>query len=904
MTSEQWQRVKHLFEAALDRSHSERVAFLIEACPEDDDVRAEVQSLLSAHDRDTEFMNRPLGNLLPDEKPILVTGQRLANYEVDAQLGKGGMGEVYLALDLRLGRKVALKLLPSAYMNDADYVCRLEQEARAASALNHPNIVTIHEIGEADSFHFMATEFVEGVTLRQRMANTQLNLREIVDISLQVASALRAAHEAGIVHRDMKPENIMLRSDGVVKVLDFGLAKLTEKGEGETRRGSEESTTSTLSPRPPVSLSVTSPGVIMGTVTYMSPEQARGEPVDARTDVWSLGVILYEMLSRDVPFAGETHRQVIASILENDFPPLGPDIPGEVKQIIARALTKDLAARYENAAEMANDLKSLKEDLEVLARLERRSASEGDHEETGARRIGFDTKRYSPTLTAGSRPASRNVKDRFWQNRMFAGATLILLTGALVWAYFATNREKSNQTGAAKKSIAVLPLKPINSSVRDQIYEVGIADALIRRISGLNGFVVRQLTATSQYTEIAPDPIIAGKEQQVDYVLDSSYRLEGGEIHVDATLVNIVSGQIEAKYSVQGITSDGLGMQDAIASEIGNKLLTQFATSSNRRTIRRGTTNEEAYRFYLQGMYLANNRNLEDARKAVAALEQAVSLDPNYARAWAGLAYARRTLSLYRDLSTHEGYQNSIEAIKKALALDENLSEAHSALCENKYLYEWNFAGAEVECKRAIELDPDSAQAHEIYSRYLMGRGRHDEAITEIKVAIDLDPTLKFNQRNLARALFYARRYKEAENQFKRVIAMDQNWSATYGWLWSTMALQGNEAEAFEWMLKFLSLRKADEKTAQIFKTAFQTSGWHGALREWLKVFDKLGSGNNFDGALYNAQIGEKDKAFEYLEKVYQGREIWNAYLRVEPRLDPLRDDPRFHELVRRIESQ
>ena len=894
MTSEQWQRIKHLFEAALDHPYSERDAFLIEACPEDDEVRAEVQSLLSAHDRDTEFMNRPLGNLLPDEKPILVTGQRLANYEVMDQLGKGGMGEVYLALDLRLGRRVALKLLPSAYTNDADHVRRLEQEARAASALNHPNIVTIHEIGDADSLHFMATEFVEGVTLRQRMANTQLNLREIVDVSLQVASALRAAHEAGIVHRDIKPENVMLRSDGVVKVLDFGLAKLTEN---------EESPASTLSPRHPVSLSVTSPGVIMGTVMYMSPEQARGGSVDARTDVWSLGVILYEMVSGNAPFTGETHREVIASILENDFPPLGPDIPREVKQIIARALTKDPAARYENATELANDLKSLKEELEVQARLERRSGSEDD--EPRARRIGFDTERFSPTVTAGSRLTSRNVKDLFWQNRIFAGAILLLLTGAVVWAYIATDRGKSNQPSAAKKSIAVLPLKPINSSVRDQIYEVGIADALIRRLSELNGFVVRQLTATSQYTEIAQDPITAGKEQQVDYVLDSSYRLEGDKIHVDANLINIVSGQIEAKYSVQGITSDGLRMQDAIASEIGNKLLTQFATSSNRRTLRRGTTNEEAYRFYLQGMYLANNRNLEDARKAVAALEQAVSLDPDYARAWAGLAYARRTLSLYRDISTHEAYKNAMEAINKALGLDQNLSEAHSALCENKYLYEWDFAAAELECKRAIELDPDSAQAHEIYSRYLMGRGRHDEAIAEIKVAIDLDPTLKFNQRNLGRALFYARRYKEAENQLKRVIAMDQNWSATYGWLWSTLALQGNEAEAFEWLLKYLSVRKADEKTVQVFKAAFQTSGWNGALREWLKVFDKLGSGAiNFDGALYNAQIGEKDKAFAYLEKVYQGREIWNAYLRVEPRLDPLRDDPRFHELLRRVESK
>jgi tetratricopeptide (TPR) repeat protein len=302
-------------------------------------------------------------------------------------------------------------------------------------------------------------------------------------------------------------------------------------------------------------------------------------------------------------------------------------------------------------------------------------------------------------------------------------------------------------------------------------------------------------------------------------------------------------------------------------------------------------------------MYLVNNRNADDARKAVQALEQAVALDPNYARAWAGLGYARRTVSLYNNytLSTHETYKQSIEAINKALALDKNLSEAHSALCENKYLYEWDFPGAEHECKVAIQLDPDSAQAHDIYSRYLMGRGRNDEAISEIKLAIDLEPSSRFYQRNFGRALLYARRYEEAEAQFKRVVAMDENWLGTYSWLTSTLALQGKEAEAFEWIRKLLAARKVDAKTVRIFEQTYQTSGWHGVWREWLKNFDKVG-GIAFDGALYNAQLGEKDKAFAYLEQVYQRREIWMAYLRAEPRLDPLRDDPRFNELLRRVE--
>jgi tetratricopeptide (TPR) repeat protein len=267
------------------------------------------------------------------------------------------------------------------------------------------------------------------------------------------------------------------------------------------------------------------------------------------------------------------------------------------------------------------------------------------------------------------------------------------------------------------------------------------------------------------------------------------------------------------------------------------------------------------------------------------------------------LGYVHRTLSLYSNVRTQETYQKSIIAINKALALDSNLSEAHSALCENKYLYEWDFEGAERECKRAIELDPNSSQGHEIFSRYLMGRGRLAEALFEIETAIDLEPASRFNQRNLGRALFYSRRYPEAVAQLKRVLSMDQTFAGTYSWLTSGLALQGNEAEAFEWFQKMLVYRKVDERTVQIFKQAFETSGWHGVLREWLLRMDQVG-GILFDRALYNAQIGNKDKAFEILEEVYQRREIWMTYLRVDPRLDPLRDDPRFSELLKRVESK
>ncbi len=328
---------------------------------------------------------------------------------------------------------------------------------------------------------------------------------------------------------------------------------------------------------------------------------------------------------------------------------------------------------------------------------------------------------------------------------------------------------------------------------------------------------------------------------------------------------------------------------------------TRFAKTSSSLAAKRGTTNEEAYRLYLQGMYLYDKRTVADSRKAVEILEQAVRLDPNYAVAWAGKAHAHRAIAnRSRGVDIHEEYQKSIEAINKALALDEDLSEAHSALCENKFFYEWDFDGAERECMRAIELAPDSSLAHQVYSRYLSGRGRHGEAIAEVKTAIDLEPASLFNQLNYGLSLYYARRYMEAVTQFKRVIAMNPNFDITYPWLWQSLEMRGDQSEAFEWFMKWQALRKANEETIQIFKTVYQTSGWQGILLEQARQFEDSNI-VYFHVASFNAKVGNKDKAFEYLKKSYQRRELWMCYLQVDPRLDSLRDDPRFDELVRRV---
>ena len=474
----------------------------------------------------------------------------------------------------------------------------------------------------------------------------------------------------------------------------------------------------------------------------------------------------------------------------------------------------------------------------------------------------------------------------------------------LIGLLFSSFRSDSAPDLNKVKSIAILPVQPLTPENRDAIYELGIADSLILKLGSIKGFIVRPLSATRNYTDINQDAIAAGREQQVDFVLASNYQIANGKIRVTAQLFNVATGQIEETYKSEKDTGNVFAAQDAIAGEVGNILSARFAAISNSLTANRGTSNEEAYRIYLQAMYLVDKRNPADTRKAIGLLQEAVRLDPNYARGWAGKAHAHRSAANFgRGVNIHEEYQKSIEAVNKALAMDENLAEAHSVLCENKMYYEYDFASAERSCRRAIELDPNSSLAHSTYSRYLDGRGRHDEAIAEIKTAIDLEPTSLYNQRWLGNSLQYAGRYTEAVAQFKRVIAMDENFGTTYGWLSTTLALQGNESEAFEWWMKGLGIGKRDVETVQGFQAAYQASGWLGVMRERVKRFEKGGEAY-FHGAAHNAQVGNKDKAFEYLEKSFERREVWMGYLEVDPRFDSLHGDPRFDELIGRIGSK
>ncbi len=492
-------------------------------------------------------------------------------------------------------------------------------------------------------------------------------------------------------------------------------------------------------------------------------------------------------------------------------------------------------------------------------------------------------------------PAGHPMRSK-WKYLFATG--LLLATIALGSYFFYAGKT----VAGGKRSIAVLPLVSINSSRRDEIYEVGIAYALIQKLGSMKGFVVRPLSAIRKYAGVEQDPLAAGREQRVGYVMTSTYQLADGKIRVTVQIVNVAGGNVEETYTCEKDAANVFTMQDAIADDIGNKLLTLFATTTTGPAGKLGTKSESAYRLYLDAMYLYDKRTPPNAQKAVELLEQALQFDPNYAWAWAAKAHVHRSLGNF-SADTHDEYKKSIEAVNRALELDENLPDAHSALCENKFFYERDFAGAEQECKRAIELDPNSSLSHQIYSRNLMVMGRFDDSIAEIKTAIDLDPASLFSQRNFGIAYYYARRYAKAVSQFKRVTEMDQNFEATYPWLVNSLKLQGNDAEAFDWFMKWQLVRGADEETAQAFKTAFQKTGWPGVEAERLKRFDESKIRTYFMEACMAAQAGNHDKAFEYLENSYRRREWGMAYLRIEPSLDILHGEPRFDDILRRVDE-
>ncbi|MDQ6788508.1 MAG: FlgO family outer membrane protein [Acidobacteriota bacterium] len=809
---------------------------------------------------------------------------KFGRYEVRRKIGAGGMGEVYLATDNRLERNIALKVLPAEFCCDAERVRRFKQEARAASALNHPNIITIHEIGEVDDRLFIATEFIDGETLREKIRKNDLTVYESVKIAEQVAAGLSAAHQAHIIHRDIKPENIMIRRDGYVKILDFGLAKLAD-GKPEMS-DAEAETQAQVNTRP---------GMIMGSVNYMSPEQARGRDIDERTDVWSFGVCLYEMLVGENPFARETVSDSLAALIHIEPALLDENLPAELQRIVRKTLQKDAGKRYQTVKDLLIDLEEVKEELKFQNKLERTASP--NRKETKTQILNATTTDAAHTTSSAEYIATEIRQHK----RSFAIGSAVLLLAAIGLGYwFFANRSLNTKQ---IESIAVLPFVNDSANADNEYLSDGMTETLIGSLSQIPNLNVKARSSVFRYKGKDADPQTIGKELNVQAILNGRVAQRGEQLILNLELVDAKTENVIWSEQYTRKQADLISLQSEIARDVSSKLRTKLSGTDEQKLAKNYTENTEAYKLYLQGRFYWNKRSPEGLRKAIEYFKQAIALDPNYALAYSGLADSYSLLPVFDSKVTRrETMPLAKEAALKALSLNDNLAEAHVSLAPILSDYDGDWAGAEQHFIRAVELNPNYPTAHQWYGEMLVREGRFDEGLAETRRALELDPFSLITNLVLGINLNAARRYDEAITQIRKTLELDPNFADANYFLFEAYANKGMYAEAVAADAKQMTLDGEPLSEVEAMKDAFNKSGWNGFLRHKINYLesrhDKVFAGGL---ASFYARLGEKDKAFAWLEKAYEDRDEGLTLLRVDARFDNLRDDPRFQDLLRRV---
>ena len=903
MTTERWEQINRLFESARRLGARERGPYLARECAGDESLRREVESLVASHERAGGFIEEPAVNVAARQAagraggPPLA-GRAVAHYRVLSLIGEGGMGEVYLAEDTRLGRKVALKFLPDLLSDDAGRVRRFRREARAASALNHPNIVTVYEIGRADSRHFIAAELIEGETLRQHLSSGGLELGRALDVAIQVASALTAAHEAGITHRDIKPENVMIRRDRIVKVLDFGLAKLTD---GPPLRGADE--------RPALTKADTAPGMLMGTAAYMSPEQARSLEVDARTDIWSLGVVLYEMAAGRAPFAGETPADVLSLILQKEPEPLTRYVPAaseELERIVTKALAKDPEGRYQTAKDLLIDLQRLKRRLDLGAELERSARASASADDSAAAGVGRGVtagelaKRTGAAARAHATSSAEYLVGEVKRHKLWVTLAAAALVAAAVAAYLSTARD-----GRKINSLAVLPLVNASGNPEAEYLSDGITESLINSLSRLPGLRVMSFNSVLRYKGRGADAREVGRTLGVEAVLTGRVAQRGDGLVVSVELVDVRDNSHVWGERYDRRLSDLLAVQGEISREVLEKLRPRLTGEQERRATRRYTENAEAYKLYLKGRFYWNKRTFDGLKKGVEHFQRALELDPNYALAYSGLADSYYNLSFVGMVPADGARPEVLEAARRAVELDPNLPEARTSLAAAKERFEWDWVGAEREYKRALELNPEYATAHHRYGMFLAGvQGRYDEALAELKRALELDPASLIINADLGHVYYLMRRYDLAIDQLLKTIELDPNFPRSHFYLANCYTQTGRYDEAVGEMQKAAELLGSDSFKGQL-GYVYAVAGRRDEALRILAELKEAARGRYVPGGqvmwVY-VGLGDKDRAFEYLEKGFKGAGPGLPLsLRADPKFDRMRSDPRFADLLRRM---
>ena len=910
MNSKRLKQIEKLYHAVLEVPSGEREDFFARHCGADKNLRREVESLLAFDKTSDEFLDTPPESLAAEmfaerERETSLIDREIGHYKIAKLLGRGGMGEVFLADDTRLDRKVTLKFLPADFPQNSERMRRFVQEAKSASALNHPNIITIYEIGETDNRRFIAAEYIEGETLREHSKGSPMPLPNALDAAIQIASALHAAHSAGIIHRDIKPENTMIRPDGLVKILDFGIAKLSESPAASKKSNNEpDATTINFA---------TTPGTIIGTAAYMSPEQARGKAVDARSDIFSFGLLFYEMLSGRQAFEGDNSIDIIGAILYREPAPINellPGLPREIERIISKTLKKDREERYQTAKDLLLDLKDVRQNLEFEKKLGVSASNGGASKSAGVidARITDDAK----TLNLTSPETDKSIS--------LIGDEIIHTTSSAEYIVGEVRKNKPGLLGVLTafvialaafgyytyyrpnpiNSIAVLPFVNGGGYRGDEYLSDGLSESLINTLSRLPQLKVIARSSSFRFRGENIDLQDAAQKLGVGAILTGRVVQRGDDLQISVELINTADNTRIWGEVYDRQVSGASNVPEEIVRDVAEKLQLNLSGAQQRQMAKHITDNPQAYQFHLNGVFFRRKNGVENIRKAIEYQKQAIALDPNFTRAYVELSINYGNLVDIGAISPKEGVPPARAATEKALALDETLADAYYNIGRiRKYEYEWT--KAETAFKRAIELNPNLAAAHTLYAEFLSQTGRFDEALREIKSAQELDPLRTGLVGNEGSIFYYARQYDEAIVK-KRIHAESaaENPLAHLG-LANAYAAKGQYAEAF---LSYQTSIKLEETTSALIHLG-RLYALTGRRDEAAAMLDKLNTSEKYvsptELAILYAALGDKEKAFASLEKAYTERDFQLTDIKVEPGYDPLRDDSRFQDLLRRV---